>query len=181
MEQVMTKKAFDVKALVSAALCIALGVALPQIFHMIPVANAGSVLCPMHIPVLLCGFICGWQYGLVCGIAVPLLSSVITGMPPLFPVALCMVFELAAYGLLAGIFYRVLKWNEYVALIAAMLGGRVVMGISSAIIYGAAGKGYGFQAFLSGAFITALPGIIIQIVLIPVLVFALKKAKLFTK
>lgn len=166
------------KNLVGAALCLALGLLLPQFFHLI---GAGSVFLPMHIPVILCGICFGWQYGLVCGVITPLLSSILTGMPPIFPVGASMMFELAAYGALSGLLYRRINLNVYVALIAAMLGGRLVSGIMSAVFYGMAGKAYGFQLFLTGAFVTAIPGIILQLVAIPVLVMALEKARVIEK
>lgn len=164
--------------LTGTAVCIALGLVLPSFFHLF---GSGSALLPMHIPVLLCGFLFGWQYGAVCGIILPILSSVLTGMPPLFPVAIAMMFELCAYGALTGFFYRKLKWNVYLSLICAMLGGRVVSGIANAVLMNMASKPYGLVAFVSGAFVQALPGIIIQIVLIPVLVMALEKANILQK
>lgn len=133
----------QVRNLVMAALCVALGVALPQAFHAIP--NAGSVLLPMHIPVLLCGLTCGWPYGLACGILAPLTSSLITGMPgPAYLPA--MVCELAAYGLISGLTARFVRTGKrpadlYIQLISAMLLGRVVYGMMNALV---------FQAALSG-------------------------------
>ncbi len=168
------------KDLVSAALCVALGLIVPQVFHLIPfvgaVPNLGGVFLPMHIPVLLCGFLCGWKYGAACGAIVPLLSSVITGMPVLWPQGVSMVFELAAYGLITGLLYRSLQKNVYISLIAAMVAGRVVSGIAKAVFFGMADKPFGMAAFISGAFTVAVPGIILQLVLIPVLVAALEKA-----
>ena len=162
------------KNLVGTALCIALGLILPQVFHLI---GAGPVFLPMHIPVLLCGLCFGWPFGLVCGAVTPLLSSVMTCMPPLFPTGTAMVFELAAYGALSGILYRKLRKNIYISLIA----GRVVSGLASAIFYGVAGKAYGFQIFLTGAFVTGLPGIILQILIVPILVIGLEKAMVISK
>lgn len=163
-------------SLTGTALCMALGLVLPTLFHMI---GAGSVFLPMHIPVLLCGLLFGWQYGAVCGLIVPLLSSFLTQMPPLFPTAVAMMFELCAYGVLTGVFYRKLRWNVYPALIAAMLGGRAVSGLANAVLMNASGKPYGFSAFLSASFVTAVPGIILQIVLVPLLILALEKTHLF--
>ncbi len=166
------------KNLVGTALCIALGLILPQVFHLI---GAGPVFLPMHIPVLLCGLCFGWPFGLICGAVTPLLSSVMTGMPPLFPTGAAMVFELAAYGALSGILYRKLRQNIYISLIAAMVGGRAVSGLASAVFYGVAGKDYGFQIFLTGAFVTGLPGIILQLLIIPLLVIGLEKATVISK
>ncbi|NLG53366.1 MAG: ECF transporter S component [Clostridiales bacterium] len=139
----------------------------------------GKMFLPMHIPILLCGFVCGWPYGLVVGFVTPLFRSAILGMPPMFPTAVSMAFELAAYGFLAGLLYKLLpKKNIYVlvSLVLSMLGGRIVLGIANLILYGASEKT--LNVFLIGAFTDAAPGIIIQLVLIPVLIIALVKANL---
>ena len=168
----------DVRRLVYAALCLALCQVLPFLTGQIP--QFGQMLCPMHIPVLLCGFLCGWQYGLAVGFIGPLLRMMLFGIPPM-PTALVMAFELAAYGALAGLFYRTFPKTTpfiYVSLILAMLLGRVVYGVASLIILGIRGTAFTFQAFLAGAFINAWPGILLHIILIPLIVIALKKAKL---
>lgn len=168
----------SVKKLVFAALCLALCIVLPFLTGQIP--QIGGMLAPMHIPVLLCGFVCGWPYALVVGLVAPLLRHVMFGMPPILT-ALVMTFELAAYGAFAGIFYKLLPKKTaylYVALLLAMLAGRVVYGLASLVVLGVSGSAFTFQAFLAGAFITAWPGIICHIILIPLLVIALKKAKL---
>ena len=167
----------NTRKLIYSAICLAIWLLLPQVFHMFSVANAGSVFCPMHLPVLLCGFLCGWIWGGAVGILVPLLSSLITGMPPA-PMNISMMLELCAYGALAGVFYKVTKKKVFLTLILAMLGGRIVLGIANTVIFGLSGTAYGFTTFLTSAFVTALPGIVIQLVLIPVILFALKKAKL---
>ncbi|MBP3476116.1 MAG: ECF transporter S component [Lachnospiraceae bacterium] len=165
------------KNLVLSALFIAIGIILPFFTGQIP--QIGSMLCPMHIPVILCGFICGWQYGLAVGFVTPLLRSVMFGMPPIMPTATAMAFELAVYGVVTAFLYRRLpKKNSYlyVSLIGAMLAGRVVWGLVSIVLYGMTGKSFTFRIFLSGAVLNAIPGIILQIVLIPVIMMALKKA-----
>lgn len=175
-----------VEQLVLAAMFLALGIILPQLVKFIPLGSPGpgTILLPMHIPVLLCGFVCGPIYGLAVGFIVPLLTSLLTTLPPIFPVAISMSFELATYGAITGLIYMGLKkqkvnWliNTYISLIAAMLAGRAVMGIVNTILLSSAK--YGLKAFIAGAFVSALPGIIIQIVLIPVILLALKKAKFF--
>lgn len=168
----------SVKKLVLAAVCLALCLVLPFLTGQIP--QIGAMLSPMHIPVLLCGFLCGWPYALVVGLIAPLLRHVLFGMPPIMT-ALVMTFELAAYGAAAGIFYKLLPKKTaylYVALILAMLAGRVVYGVASLIILGVSGSAFTFQAFLTGAFLTAWPGILCHIILIPLIVIALKKANL---
>ncbi|MBC8535865.1 ECF transporter S component [Feifania hominis] len=165
-------------AMILTGLCIALGVVLPIAFHTIP--NAGTVFLPMHIPVLLCGLACGPLYGLACGILAPLLSHFTTGMPPaaILPSMLC---ELAVYGLMAGLLLRLVKTrskaaNLYVSLIGAMLVGRVVLGLLNTLIFRAGA--YSMQVWLTAAFVTALPGIVIQLIAVPVVYYALEKAKL---
>ena len=138
----------------------------------------------MHIPVLLCAFLCSWKWAAGVGAAAPLLRSAIWGMPPMGPIAFAMTFELATYGLIASVIYRRLPkktWSIYIALIAAMLGGRIVWGIVSMILYGAMGTPFTWQMFAAGAFINAVPGIILQIVIIPVIVLALEKAGVVRK
>ncbi|WP_458862679.1 ECF transporter S component [Acidaminobacterium chupaoyuni] len=161
----------QVYKMVLAALFLAAGVALPQAFHMIP--NAGRIFLPMHLPVLLCGLICGWEYGLIVGAMTPLLSGAVTGMPILFPIGVAMMFELATYGAVTGLVVK--KQNHFVALLAAMLAGRAVSGVANAVLMGIAGKAYGLNMFLAGAFVTALPGICIQLVVVPLLMTVLKR------
>lgn len=168
----------DPKRMTLAALFVAIGFLLPFLTGQIP--QIGSMLSPMHIPVLLCGFVCGPWFGLLVGAVTPLLRSLLLGMPPLFPVAIAMAFELAAYGLAAGLLYQLLPKKPlyvYVSLIGAMLIGRVVWGIAMAVLLGLTGGAFPFRAFLAGAFINAWPGIILHILIIPPIVLALKRAK----
>lgn len=157
---------------------IALGIVLPFITGQIP--QIASMLCPMHIPVLLCGFICGWKYGLITGFITPLLRSVLFGMPPMFPTAISMAFELMTYGFLAGYLYEHSRWQcvkaLYRCLILAMIGGRLVWGAVQMILLGVSGTAFTFQMFLAGALLNAVPGIIVQLVLIPSVMVALNKA-----
>lgn len=159
---------------------LAIGLVLPFLTGQIP--QIGNMLLPMHIPVLLCGLICGWQYGLVVGFTLPLLRYVLFGMPVIFPMGIAMAFELATYGTLVGILYERSRWKcvfaLYRALLAAMLGGRIVWGVVRALLTGVAGQGFTWQMFLSGAFLTAVPGVILQLVLIPAIMVALDRAKL---
>ena len=164
--------------LIFTALCIAIGLLLPQLVKVVPVAYPGAVLLPMHIPVLVCGFLCGWRYGAVSGIITPMLASLLTGMPPLFPNAVSMMFELAAYGLLTGLLYKLTNRKIFLTLIGAMLGGRIVLGLVNALLFSIANNVYGLAIFISGAFITALPGIIIQLILVPIIIRSLERAKL---
>ena len=168
----------NTKKLVFAGLCVALGVALPIAFHSIP--NAGNIFLPMHIPVLLCGMICGPVYGLACGALAPLLSSLFTGMPPaaMLPGMLC---ELAVYGLVSGLLIKTVKsgsriTNIYISLIGAMIAGRIVAGALNALIFRAGA--YSLEMWITASFVTAIPGIIAQLALIPLIVLALERAKL---
>ena len=162
----------NVKNLVTTAMLVAVGIVLPSFFHAFP--GGGPAALPMHLPVLICGLVCGAPYGAVCGFVLPLLSS-FTGMPPL-PVAFAMAFELCAYGLVSGLLYRSFRQNVYVSLVGALLAGRVVSGVANAILMGVMGKPYGLQAFLTSAFVTGLPGIVIQLAVVPLVVVALTKA-----
>ena len=162
-----------------AAVCLALCLVLPFLTGQIP--QIGSKLLPMHIPVLLCGFLCGPVWGCAVGLIAPILRSLLFSMPPLFPTATAMAFELAAYGLLSGLFYKLLPKKApylYLSLILAMIGGRLVWGLAQTVLMGMTGKSFTLTAFWTGAFANAWPGIILQLVLIPPVVAALKKAKL---
>ena len=162
-----------------AALYLGIALVLPFITGQIP--EIGAMLCPMHIPTLLCGFLCGWPWGLAVGFIAPLLRSVVFGMPAMFPGAVAMAFELAVYGGLAGLLYRLLpkkKVNIYLTLIVSMIAGRIVWGIVRLVLAGLSGSSFTWALFLSGAITTAIPGIILQLALIPVLVMVLEKAGL---
>ena len=169
-------KKTNIKTLVLAALFLAMALVLPFLTGQIP--EIGSMLCPMHIPALLCGFFCGWPWGLMVGLIAPVLRSLIFGMPPMFPVAVCMSAELAAYGAVSGFLYSKMSRNKasvYISLLAAMVAGRLLWGIARFLCAGLDPSAFGIAAFWAGAITTALPGIILQIVLVPVLVMALEK------
>ena len=168
-----------IRRMVSAAVCLALCMVLPFLTGQIP--QVGSALCPMHIPVLLAGFLCGPWWAMAVGAVAPLLRFALFGMPPIFPTGVAMCFELAAYGLVSGLLYARLPKktvNIYVSLVAAMLAGRVVWGIVRVALSGVAGQPFTWAAFMAGAFVNAVPGIIVHILLIPVIVMALRKAGL---
>ena len=157
-----------------SALYLAIALVLPFLTGQIP--QIGSMLCPMHIPALLCGFVCGWPWGLAVGFIAPLLRSALFGMPTMVPAAVAM-----AYGAVAGLLYRVLPKRTgciYVALIAAMVAGRLVWGAARYLLAGLEHSAFTPALFLAGAVTTALPGILLHNVLIPVLVMAMQKARL---
>jgi len=166
--------------LILAALFLALAYVLPYLTGQIP--EIGSMLCPMHLPALLCGFLCGWPWGLVVGFIAPLFRSIASGgmMPPLFPTAVCMAFEMAAYGAVAGLMHKILPRKKpyiYVSLLTAMVAGRLVWGAAMFVCTGLSGSAFTLEAFWAGAVVNALPGIAVQIVLVPVLVMVLEKLK----
>lgn len=165
---------------VLSAMFLAMGAVLPFLTGQLQ--SIGSMLLPMHIPVLLCGFICGWQYGAVVGFVLPLYRSMQFSMPVMFPSATAMAFELAAYGFLSGFLFNRMKRKNvktlYLSMLISMLGGRVVWGTVMAIITGFTTDSFTFSAFVSGAFINAVPGIILQLVLIPAIMVALDKTRL---
>ena len=134
----------------------------------------------MHLPVFLCAYICGWQYGAAVGFIVPILRSFVFGMPVLYPNALAMAVELAAYGLVAGLIYQMFKkhnvWAVYASLIPAMLLGRVVWGVAQVILLGFSESAFTWQMFMAGAFLNAVPGIILQLILIPAIMSMLHLA-----
>lgn len=166
-----------IQRLTLAAICLALSLVLPFLTGQIP--QVGSALCPMHIPVLLCGFLCGAPWAGVVGLIAPLLRFALFGMPPLFPTGAAMSAELAAYGVISGLLYGLLPKRAgsiYAALIAAMLGGRAVWGVVRVILAGVSGSAFTWAAFIAGAFTGAIPGIVTHIILIPVIVLALQRA-----
>jgi len=164
------------KSLTLSAMFLAMAFVLPFLTGSIP--QIGSMLCPMHIPVLLCGFFCGGPWGAAVGAIAPILRSAIFGMPPMFPTAICMTFELAVYGLIAGWLHNRLpkkKIYVYVALLIAMIAGRIVWGAAMFCCMGLDPSAFGLEAFFAASVLNAIPGIILQIILIPIIVIRLKK------
>lgn len=163
-----------------AAMFLAIGMVLPFFTGQIP--QIGNMLLPMHIPVLLCGLICGWQYGLGVGFVLPLLRYAIFGMPVLFPMGIAMAFELATYGLVIGFVYSHSRWqcviSLYRSMIAAMVAGRMVWAAVQSVLLGFGDRGFTWQMFLAGAFLNAIPGIVLQLVLIPAIMVALNRTGL---
>ena len=173
-----TKTRSRTHQLVLAALFLALAFVLPMITGHVP--QIGNMLCPMHFPVLLAGFVLGGPWGLALGFIAPLLRSVLFGMPPMYPIAISMAFELATYGLVSGLVWHRVKHTlpmMYAALVSTMVAGRLVWGAVRFVLAGLSGTAFPFSAFLSGALLTAVPGIIAQLILIPLILSALQKAK----
>ena len=178
---VVSENKAHIRNLTYAAICLALCLVLPFLTGQIP--QIGSALCPMHLPVLLAGFICGPWWAAAVGLVAPLLRHLIFGMPPILT-AIAMAFELLTYGIVSGLLYRLLPKKTgdiYLSLIGAMIVGRVVWGVVQVIILGLSGSAFTWAAFWAGAIANAIPGIIVQLVLIPLLVMALKKARIIQK
>lgn len=163
------------KNLTLSAMFLAIGMVLPFLTGQIP--QIGNMMLPMHIPVLLCGVICGWQYGAALGFILPLIRYMVFGMPVLFPTGIAMAFEMLTYGLVIGLVYSLSRWkcivSLYRALVSAMIAGRVVWAVVQMILLGVSGGAFTMKMFLAGAFFNAVPGIIIQLVLIPAVMVAL--------
>jgi uncharacterized membrane protein len=170
----------SIKNMTLSAMFVAIGVVLPFFTGQIP--RIGNMLLPMHIPVFLCGLICGWQYGAIVGFVLPLFRSVLFSMPVMFPTAAAMAFELMTYGLAAGLLYGRSKWQCVIALyrslLIAMLSGRIVWGFVQMIFLGLGGNRFTWKAFMAGAFLNAIPGIILQLVFIPAVMVALNRTGL---
>ncbi len=164
------------KKLTLSALFLALGLVMPFLTMQIP--EIGNMMLPMHIPVLICGFVCGWKYGLLIGCITPILRSMVFGMPYMMPTAVAMAFELATYGAMAGLLYVIFKKTKigtYLSLLGAMITGRIIWGIVSVGIYKAMGMVFSWELFIGGALLQAIPGIVLQLVVIPPIIILLKK------
>ena len=173
----MKSKKISARKIAYSGLFIALGMILPFFTGQIP--EIGRMLLPMHIPVILCGFICGPIYGMAVGFITPLLRSATLSMPPMFPTAVAMAFELLAYGGFSGLFFEKFPKKRgfiYVSLILAMILGRFVWGGASLWLYTFMENPFTWKAFMQGAYLTAIPGIILQLIIIPPIVMAVKNA-----
>ena len=176
----MSKTQRPLQTLATAAMLLALGLVLPFFTGQIP--QIGRMLCPMHLPVLLCGLLCGWKYGLAVGLILPPLRFVLFHMPPPFPTGIAMAFELAAYGFLTGFLYARSRWQcvmaLYRCLIAAMIAGRLVWGAACVVLLGLGKLEFSWHAFLSGAVLSAIPGIVLQLLVIPAVMVAMDRTGL---
>ena len=170
----------SIQNLVLSALFLAIGLILP--FFTGQIKEIGDSLLPMHLPVMLCGLICGWKYGGTVGLILPFLRSLTFGMPPLYPNAVWMALELAAYGLVIGLLFS--RKKDYsrvyllICLAISMLSGRIVWGIAKAVLLGVAGKPFGLEAFLVGGFVDAVPGLILQFILIPLIMEVIYRSRI---
>lgn len=167
-----------IRSLTITAVCVALCYVLPLAFHGLPIASS---LSPMHIPVLLCGLICGGGWGLLCGIAGPVLSSLLSGMPP-FAMLIRMIPELAVYGLVAGLSMKFIRTGKtlvdvYISLAIAMILGRIAGGVATAIFFAVTTQVYSLTLWVTSYFVNAVPGIVAHLVLVPLLALTLIKAR----
>ena len=161
------------------AVCIALCYVLPIAFHSV---GLGSILSPMHVPVLLCGLVCGSGAGFLCGLVGPVLSSLLSGMPPML-MLVRMIPELCVYGLVAGLVMKRLHTGSnakdvYISMVAAMIAGRIVGGIATAVFFIVTSGVYSVALWFTSYFVESIPAIAAHLVLVPVLVFSLQKARL---
>ncbi len=167
----------SIRNLTLTAMLMAVGVVLPFFTGQIP--RIGNMLLPMHIPIFLCGLLCGWKYGAAAGFILPLFRSVLFGMPVLFPTAAAMAFELMTYGLVAGWLYERSRRQSVIALyrslLPAMLAGRIVWGMVQMLFLGLGQRAFTWEIFMAGAFLNAVPGIALQLVLIPLVMVALNR------
>lgn len=167
------------QTLVLAACFLALGTVLPSLTGSIK--EIGDSLLPMHLVVMLCGVVCGWEYATCVGLVLPFLRSATFGMPPIYPNAVWMALELATYGFVLGfLFFRRKRYSRvylFVCLVISMLAGRIVWGIAKAILLGVAGKPFGIEAFWVGGFLDAIPGIVIQLIVVPLTAELLERTR----
>lgn len=162
-----------------SAMFLALGLVLPFFTGQIP--QIGKMLLPMHIPVFLCALVCGWKYGTIVGVILPIMRSLLFSMPVMFPTAIAMAFELAAYGMVIGLLYQ--RFDKkgvgaiYASLIPAMIVGRCVWGIVQCILLGVGADGFTMQLFWTSAFVNGIPGILLQMFLIPAVMMGIQRVK----
>ena len=166
-----------VKKLTLTAMFLSLGIVLPMFFGQVP--QIGSMLLPMHIPVFLCAFICGWKYSAPMSFVLPLLRTVLFSRPKMYPDAIAIAFELAVYALVAGLIYWSFFKKDmkavYVSLISAMVLGRVVRIVVQMALLGLKGTPFTFSAVFSSVVIVGLPGIILQLIAVPLILFTFKR------
>ena len=167
--------------LCTAAMCLAAGILLPQLFHIPGISMSGQVFLPMHRPVFLCGLLCGWPWGAAVGSVLPLISSAITSMPVMYPAGFSMMGELCVYGAICGLLYQKVFSSKnsvlsiYLSLLPAMLAGRLAAGLIKWLLLMGTENPLTIHAFLTSSFITAWPGIVIQLILIPSIMLTLQK------
>ena len=171
-----------VKKMCICAFLTAMCYVLPQAFHILPLGTVGTLLSPMHLPVLLCGLVCGWPYGLFCGLVGPVLSHLLSGMPPV-PVLIPMVPELGVYGLAAGLGMKLIRSGKtmpdlYLSLLPALVLGRIAGGVTQALLYLSRAESYTIALWASSYVVGTLPAVVLQLAVLPALVWGLMRAGL---
>ena len=168
------------KKLIFSAFFLALGFILPMFIGQIP--TLGKALLPMHIPIFLCGMICGWQYGALVGFILPILRSLIFSVPVMYPTAIAVAFEMSVYGLTIGLLYGFSEKKSivtiYISMLIAMILGRIVRCLAEIVLLGLQGNAFVWKTFVTGVILSSMPGIILQLILIPLIMITLKKVKL---
>lgn len=160
------------KRVVYTGLFLALGIILPQMFHFIPIANAGKIMLPMHIPAILAGYFLGARSGMAVGFLSPVISCFLFQMPPVLTMPI-MAIELLVYGLSAGILGNKIK-NTYISLIGVMIFGRIASGLMYMIFINILGiANLNIQMFTM-SIITGMPGIVLQLLVIPPMIKLLR-------
>lgn len=159
------------RELVLSGLLLATGILLPMVFHMFGLI--GPVVLPMHIPVLIGGFLLSPTLALYLGVLTPIISGLLTGMPVMFPMSIIMAFELGTYGLVASLATRKLKLSSIPSLIISMIAGRISAGLTVTLLVQLFGVKMNPIMYIKGAIITGMPGLIIQLIIIPSLIYAI--------
>ena len=166
-----------IKKITLSALFLAIGFILPMLFGQIPLI--GQMLLPMHIPVFLCGLICGWKYGLSVGFILPIIRSLVFNVPVMYPTAMAVAAEMAVYGAIVGLLYNIAAKKTvktvYISMLAAMIAGRAARLVAEIVLLGMGGKTFVWQAFVTVVFLNAIPGIVIQLILVPATMMILDK------
>lgn len=170
--------------LLITAILLAVGMVLPFLTGQLQ--SFGQLISPLHIPAFICGLTCGWGWGAALGLVLPILRGLIFGMPPFPAVGLPMAFELMFYGLVSGIAYPMLRKAfkdkrlvaMLIAMVIAMIVGRCAGGVAKAIMMGVQGQGYAFSVFFASYFTGTAVGAVIHLIVCPLIVLALEKAKL---
>lgn len=168
-----TMSKVQTKQVTVTALFVVLGVLLPYVTgHAVGIP--GTILLPMHIPVLLCAIFCGPRFGALCGFITPLLSSLLTGMPSLYPMMPILVVQLTTAGLVLGLLYGKWKMHPYPALILSMALGWLLYGLMASLLLLTGNQGMVAPSMLAALF-QGIPGILLQLILIPAIAWAVKR------
>ena len=168
-----------IKKTVLSALFLALGFILPMLIGQIPAI--GQMLLPMHIPVFICAFVCDGRYGATVGFVLPILRSLLFSVPVMYPTATTVAFEMGTYGLIAGALYAKSKRKSipalYFSMLVAMIFGRCVRCVAEIVLLGFAGNTFVWKVFFSGVILNAIPGILLQLVIVPAVLLLIRKVK----